>query len=98
MFGKPLPTNLALFPDAYGNHMDKAAVIEALEKTVVLYCDSIENDNGGKLFGRHSFRVTGAQRLAALGVEVIKIMVSARWSGETVLRYVKDAPLENLPS
>ena len=25
-------------------------------------------------------------------------MVLARWSGETVLRYVKDAPLENLPS
>ena len=29
---------------------------------------------------------------------MIKIMVLARWAGETVLRYVKDAPLENLPA
>jgi hypothetical protein len=39
--------------------------------------------------------VTGAQRLASLGVDVIKIMVLARWAGDTVLRYIKDAPLDN---
>ena len=36
--------------------------------------------------------------MAALGVEVIKIMILARWSGDTVLRYIKDAPLANLPN
>ena len=40
--------------------------------------------------------MTGAQRLAAAGVEIIKIMVLARWAGEVVLRYVKDAPLVGL--
>ena len=37
-----------------------------------------------------------AQRLAAAGVEIIKIMVLARWSSEVVLRYVKDSPLIGL--
>ena len=54
-------------------------------------------NNGGRLFGGHSFRVTGAQRLASLGVEIVKIMVMARWSGETVLRYIKEAPVDSLP-
>jgi hypothetical protein len=49
------------------------------------------------LLGGHSFRVSGAQRLAALGVEVAKIMIMARWAGESVLRYVREAPLETLP-
>ncbi len=34
--------------------------------------------------------------MASLGVDVIKIMVLARWAGDSVLRYVRDAPLENL--
>jgi len=48
--------------------------------------------------GGHSFRVTGAQRLASLGVDVAKIMVLARWAGESVLRYVREAPLDSLPA
>jgi len=52
--------------------------------------------NGARLLGGHSLRVTGAQRLAALGVDVIKITVLARWSGDAVLRYVREAPLGNL--
>ena len=52
--------------------------------------------NGSRLLGGHSFRVTGAQRLAAARVEIIKMMVLARWSSEVVLRYVKDAPLIGL--
>ena len=40
--------------------------------------------------------MTGVQRLAALGVDVVKIMVLARWAGDSVLRYVREAPLGNL--
>ena len=32
------------------------------------------------------------------GVEVVKIMVLARWAGEAVLRYVREAPLDTLPA
>ena len=59
--------------------------------------ETIHALSGSKMRGGHSFRVSGAQRLASLGMDVIKIMVFARWAGGTVLRY-KDAPLGNLPS
>ena len=36
--------------------------------------------------------------LASLGFEVTKIMALARWAGESVLRYMRDAPLEKLPA
>ena len=68
----------------------------ALERTVEGYGAPIVQANGARLFGGHSFRVTGAQKLAALGVDVVKIMVLARWAGDTVLRYVREAPLGNL--
>jgi hypothetical protein len=97
-FGCPLPCGLPLFPCARGQHIDKALVVAALEATVSGYGESIRSASGARLYGGHSFRATGAQRLAALGVEVIKIMILARWSGDTVLRYIKDAPLANLPN
>jgi hypothetical protein len=96
-FGVPLPADLPLFPTEDGQPVARAAVIAALEATVQAYGDPIAQPNGSRLLGGHSFRVTGAQQLAALGVDVIKIMVLARWAGESVLRYVRDAPLDNLP-
>lgn len=95
-FGIPLPPKLPLFPQANGRHMDKAAVVEALEATVIAYGGRVRSPTGTRLFGGHSFRVSGAQMLAALGIEVVKIMVLARWAGETVLRYIREAPLAHL--
>jgi hypothetical protein len=97
-FGDPLPDDLPLFPGTSGCHVDKRVVVAALECTVVAAGDPILCGKGGRLFGGHSFRVTGAQRLASLGVQVVMIMVLARWAGDTVLRYVKEAPLDNLPA
>ena len=97
VFGSPLPTDLPLFPTRTAAHADKAVVVSGLEATVIGYGGEITGINGGRLYGGHSFRVTGAQKLASLGVEIIKIMVMARWAGETVLRYVKEAPVDNLP-
>ena len=45
---------------------------------------------------RHTARVTGAQTFAALGIEINKVRLMARHSGETLLRYVADAPLRSL--
>jgi hypothetical protein len=95
-FGVPLPTALPLFPTASGRHVDKAIVISALEATIQAYGEPVVSTTGGRLYGGHSFRVTGAEKLASLGLEVIKIMVLARWAGETILRYVREAPLANL--
>ena len=88
--------SLPLFPDKHGKVANKATVVLALEATVKGYGEPTVGANGSRLLGGHSFRVTGAQKLAAVGVEIIKIMVLARWSSEVVLRYVKDAPLVGL--
>ena len=95
-FGIPLPPKLPLFPQPNGKHVDKATVVEALEATVIAYGGLVRSPTGTRLFGGHSFRVSGAQMLAALGIEVVKIMVLARWAGETVLRYIREAPLAHL--
>ena len=95
-FGADMLQSLPLFPDQFGLVADKATVVQALEATVVGYGGDILGPSGARILGGHSFRVTGAQRLAAAGVEIIKVMVLARWSSEVVLRYVKDAPLAGL--
>jgi len=96
MFGADRLQSLPLFPDKHGKVANKATVILALEATVRGYREPTVSASGSRLFGGHSFRVTGAQKLAAAGIEIIKIMVLARWSSEVVLRYVKDAPLIGL--
>ena len=48
------------------------------------------------MFGGHTARVTGSQGLAAAGIEVNKVRILARRSGEVILRYVADAPLKSL--
>ena len=76
-FGELLCDSTPLFPNVEGKVVSKLAVAEALEATVSGYGDAIRGHNGGKLLGGHSFRVTGAQLLAALGGAVVKIMVLA---------------------
>jgi len=54
------------------------------------------SNDGARLYGGHSARVTGAQALATAGSEVSKIRIFARHSGEAILRYVAEAPLTSL--
>ena len=96
LFGDPLPVGLPLFPTEAGEAVDKAAAVKRLLETIKAYGGTTHSDGGACLVGGHSFRVTGAQRYAALGVEITKIMILARWAGGSVLRYVRDAPLANL--
>ena len=95
-FGEPLPEGLPLFPTECGGTVAKTAVVAMLEATVLAYGAPVVGPSGARLYGGHSFRVTGAQKLSALGVDTTKIMVLARWAGESVLRYIRDAPLANL--
>ena len=48
--------------------------------------------------GGHSLRVTGAQFLAGLGIEISVIMLMARWKSSVVLHYAREAPLLGLSS
>ena len=40
----------------------------------------------------HSLRVTGAQGLAAAGVDTWAIQLIGRWGSEAVLGYIREAP------
>ena len=51
---------------------------------------------GGRRFGGHTLRVTGAESLGALGVGLPLIKSLARWESEVIMRYLKDAHLAGL--
>ena len=53
---------------------------------------------GLRIYGGHSARVSGSQDLASAGVEVAKIRIFARHSGDAILHYVADAPLAAIRS
>ena len=57
-----------------------------------------QSAEGLRLFGGHTIRVAGAQALTTMGVEVNKVRILARHSGDAILRYVADAPVKSLRS
>jgi hypothetical protein len=74
----------------------KVAVVGTFEALGSLIGQPLLSEVGIRLFGGHSPRVTGAQLLAAAGVEISKVRILARHSGDAILRYVSDAPLKSL--
>ena len=93
-----LDNTTPLFPTVAGLHAHKTTVIETFEAIGSTIGQLLHNAEGLRLFGGHTPRVTGAQAFAALGIEVNKIRILARHSGDTILRYVSDAPLKSLRS
>jgi hypothetical protein len=87
-----------LFPAAGGGAASKAAVVCTFEAIGTMIGQPLLSEIGMRLFGGHSPRVTGAQLLAAAGVEISKVRILARHSGDAILRYVADAPLKSLRS
>ncbi len=87
-----------LFPAAGGGFASKVSVVLTFEALGVLIGQPLLSTTGIRLFGGHSPRVTGAQLLAAAGVEISKVRILARHSGDAILRYVADAPLRSLRS
>ena len=85
-----------LFPTCDGRMPRKAAVITTFECLGALMGQPLTSPTGIRLFGGHTPRVTGAQTLAALGVDVAKIKILARHSSDAILRYVAEAPLKSL--
>ena len=85
-----------LFPSASGTVVEKAAFVLTFEALATLVGQPTRSSTGARLLGGHTARVTGAQVLAAHGVEVSKLRILARHSGDTILRYVAEAPLAAL--
>jgi hypothetical protein len=88
--------NQALFPDREWNVTEKVGIVSTFEALAELVSQPIRSPTGARLLGGHSARVTGAQVLASHGVEVNKLRILARHSGDTILRYVGEAPLASI--
>lgn len=74
----------------------KRDVVATIEKLAALIGQEVHDPDGSARFGGHLLRVTGAQYLASIGIEILKIQILARWESEVVLRYVREAPLATI--
>ena len=95
LFGEVLPST-PLFPNRAGEVVEKKAVVTFIETVATLLDEPLTDDQGQRRFGGHSLRVTGARHLASIGLEISLIQLMARWSSDVVLRYVAEAPLEQI--
>lgn len=90
------PDSLPLFHTGTGEVPSKASMVHTFEAIGGLCGMPLRNKDGLRLFGGHSLRVTGAQALAACGIEISKLRILARHSGDAIMRYVADSPLASL--
>ena len=88
----PVP-ELPLFPSETGGVCTKEAVTETILLATDLLNVARSNDDGTERVSGHSLRATGAQGLAAMGVEVWAIQLLGRWGSQAVLGYVREAAL-----
>ena len=91
-----LPADLPFCPQIDGSVVDKENVVRTFEHIAKLLGLAIRSPDDQRLWGGHSLRVTGAQHLAELGVELVVIALLARWASAIVLRYAAEAPLLNI--
>lgn len=85
-----------LFPTSNGTVASKASVVRTSELLGECCEQPIFTEHGLRRLSGHTPRVSGSLFYAALGLEVNKIRLLARHSGDTILRYVKDAPLKSI--
>ena len=88
--------DLPLFPSAAGGVVEKEMVVRTLEALGARAGMNLRDELGRRALGGHSLRVTGAQYLAAMGVELYKLALLARWSSPIIMRYVGEAPMAGI--
>ena len=79
---------MPLFPDADGQRLRKVAAVATIVELASRMgqptrCPSSQ----GQMLGGHSMRTGGAQALAGLGVDPIRIQTMGRWKSDLVIRY-----------
>ena len=94
--GHSLAASAPLFPTVTGDMSTKQAAVLTFEQIGLLCGQPLWSEQGLRLFGGHSPRVTGARFYAGAGLEVDKIRILARHAGDMILRYVRDAPLATI--
>eukprot|EP00971_Amphidinium_carterae_P021215 418806-Amphidinium_carterae.1 len=87
---------LPLFPTTSGSVCTKLAMADSIQAMASLTGEELTDEEGRRRFTGHTFRVTGAQHLARVGVPLHLIQLQARWALDSIMRYVRTAPLQNL--
>ena len=83
-------------PSSSGHLMIKQATVTAIRRVHRQIAGAAAGD-GDDPWG-HVFRVSGLRHMVRNGVSVPVIMLLARWGSNTVLKYLRDAPLRTLTS
>ena len=94
--GHSIAASAPLFPTVAGAMATKQSAVLTFEQIGLLCGQPLLSEHGLRLFGGHTPRVTGSRFYAGAGLEVNKIRILARHAGDTILRYVKDAPLATI--
>ena len=84
------------WPNAVGGVVSKTSVVRTIERVAERLHVPVTNDSGGRIFGEHSMRVSGAVHLTHIGIELYLLQILFRWKSELVLRYAGEAPLGKL--
>ena len=90
-----LPEELPMFPSSDGRACTKEAVTATIEKAANLLRIDLATADGSARISGHSLRVTGAQGLAHLGLDLWAIQLLGRWGSSKVQLYVRDAHLQS---
>jgi hypothetical protein len=91
-----LEGNAPLFPTKEGGAPSKQGFADTFQWCASSLGLPTQGPTGARLFTGHSARVSGAQHLAKLNVELWRIQLFGRWGSEAFLRYVREAPIANL--
>ena len=87
---------LPLFPTSTGATAEKEKVVKLIELVACSLGLPVVSEEGRRLFGGHSLRVSGAQWITRMNVPLPLIQMMARWASDVIARYVADVPLSNI--
>ena len=85
--------SLPLFPSSTGAACTKEAMTATIVRAAGFLGVELAAPDGSERVSGHSLRATGAQGLAAAGVDTWAIELLGRWGGEAVRGYIRDARL-----
>ena len=85
-----------LFPSTAGVQPSKRGWAGTFQSVAARSGLQLTTEHGALRYTGHSARASGAQHLAAHGIELWRIQLFGRWSSAAFLRYVRAAPLAAL--
>ena len=92
--GDSFKAGFPLFPNIHGKACSKLAMARTFVKAAEFLGVPTTTPDGSETITGHSLRVTGAQGLARIGLDLWTIQLIGRWGSDAIKRYVRLVPLE----